>query len=73
MKWKNEPRIFVVEDNLIYQQLIAKVLESISLDICFYTTGEACLEDLVRNPDVIILDYQLDGQIDGLEIGRAHV
>jgi two-component system OmpR family response regulator len=61
------PTIFVVEDNLIYQQLIARELESLNPDIHFYTMGESCLEELDKNPSVIILDYNLDGKINGLD------
>ena len=62
-----EPTIFVVEDNLLYQQLIAKELESVSNDIHFYTKGESCLQELYKNPTVVILDYNLDGEINGLD------
>ena len=61
------PRIFIVEDNLLYQQLIARELQSLSGDIHFYTKGENCLEDLDKDPSVIILDYNLDGLMNGLD------
>ena len=67
MEFNNSPVIFVVEDNLIYQLLIAKQLESLNGTLHFYTTGEACLRDLDRNPCLIILDYNLDGQLSGLD------
>lgn len=35
-----------------------------------FETGEACLANLERNPDVIILDYYLSG-INGLETLKA--
>lgn len=63
----HQPVIFVVEDNLIYQSLIAKELESISKDIHFYTNGESCLDELDKNPSVIVLDYNLDGEMNGLD------
>ena len=63
----NQPVIFVVEDNLIYQSLIAKELESVSNNIHFYTNGEACVDDLDKQPSVIVLDYNLDGEMNGLD------
>ena len=39
MQLRQQPVIFVVEDNVIYQSLIAKELESLSSNIHFYTTG----------------------------------
>jgi DNA-binding NtrC family response regulator len=61
------PTIFVVEDNLIYQALIAKELESLNGDIHFYTDGESCIADLEKNPAILVLDYNLDGIINGLD------
>lgn len=60
-------KIFIVEDNLIYQQLIAKELEPISGDIHFFTKGESCVAALDLNPSVIVLDYNLAGQMNGLD------
>jgi CheY-like chemotaxis protein len=59
--------IFIVEDNLLYQQLIARELESFGGQLFFYTTGEHCLANLCRRPSIVVLDYNLDGEINGLE------
>src|SRR6195952_5463929 len=60
--------IIVVEDNLFYQQLIAKQLESISTKIHFFTNGEECLENLTAcKADLIVLDNNLEGTMTGLE------
>lgn len=60
--------IFVVEDNLIFQQLIAKQLESLSYAIKFFTHGEDCINELkIATPDVIVLDNSLAGTMSGLE------
>jgi CheY-like chemotaxis protein len=67
MELNEHPVIFVVEDNLIYQNLIAKELESISPNIHFYTTGEACVNELDKQPSVIVLDYNLEGEMNGLD------
>ncbi|HEY4209024.1 MAG TPA: response regulator [Puia sp.] len=67
MELREQPVIFVVEDNLMYQGLIAKELESISKNLHFYTTGESCLDNLDKHPVVIVLDYNLDGELNGLD------
>jgi CheY-like chemotaxis protein len=67
MELNQQPVIFVVEDNLIYQNLIAKELESVSRNIHFYTNGESCLDDLAKKPSVIVMDYNLDGKLNGLD------
>ena len=59
--------IFIVEDNLLYQQLIARELEAFGGQFYFYTTGEHCIANLCRRPSIVVLDYNLDGEINGLE------
>ena len=51
----------------MYQTLIAKELESIGGNLHFYTTGEACLVDLDKKPSVIVMDYNLEGEMTGLD------
>jgi two-component system, OmpR family, response regulator len=58
--------IFIVEDNLLYQQLIARELEGFG-PLFFYTTGEHCIANICRRPSIVVLDYNLDGEINGLE------
>ena len=67
MEPMQRPKIFIVEDNLLYQQLIAREMESISDDITFYTKGEHCVENLYQQPAIIILDYNLEGDMNGLD------
>ncbi|HEY4286944.1 MAG TPA: response regulator [Puia sp.] len=67
MELSQQPVIFVVEDNVIYQSLIARELESLSSNLHFYTTGESCISELDKHPTVIVLDYNLDGQMNGLD------
>ena len=64
---QSAPGIFIVEDNLMNQQLIAREMESFGGRISFYTTGEDCLADLDLHPSIVVLDYNLDGEINGLE------
>jgi two-component system OmpR family response regulator len=59
--------IFIVEDNLLYQQLIARELEDFGGPLFFYTTGEHCLANICRRPSIVVLDYNLDGELNGLE------
>jgi CheY-like chemotaxis protein len=67
MELTQQPVIFVVEDNLIYQGLIAKELETLSTNLHFYTNGESCLLDLDKHPSIIVMDYNLDGEMNGLD------
>lgn len=63
-----QPKIFVVEDNPVYQTLILKQLESISQDIQLFSKGENFLSELNTQPDLVILDYHLEGVINGYDI-----
>ncbi len=53
-------RIFVVEDNLIQQNLIQYAME-LNPDHTIYTfrTGQECIDNLHLNPQIISLDYNL--------------
>src|SRR5690349_21777609 len=68
MEFNQQPVIFVVEDNVIYQSLIAKELESLSTNTHFYTNGESCIIDPdEKRPSVIVLVYNVDGAMNGLD------
>ena len=58
----NTIKLFLVDDDALYlKSLEIEFLEHADFTIETYATGELCLENLSHNPDVIILDYQLDG------------
>ena len=65
-------KLFLVDDDSLYLKLLEiEFLQHADFDIETYPTGELCLENLSHNPDVIILDYYLDGinknAINGIE------
>jgi DNA-binding NtrC family response regulator len=66
-------KIFLVDDDALYLKLLEiELLEHGDFDIQTYSTGELCLENLEQTPDVIILDYELNGidkkAMNGLDI-----
>jgi CheY-like chemotaxis protein len=63
-----QPKIFLVEDNPVYQTLILKQLENISQDIQVFSRGEDFLSEQHMQPDLVILDYHLEGAINGYDI-----
>ncbi|MBS1947286.1 MAG: response regulator [Bacteroidetes bacterium] len=67
MDLNKSPKIFVVEDSPFYQSMILKILEPISNDIHAYSKGEDCLKELDQNPAIVIMDYRLEGNINGLD------
>jgi len=64
-------RILVVEDNVVQQVLLRRVLsEYWGHDVIISTTGELALETLEKTPvDLILLDIQLPG-MDGFEVSQ---
>jgi DNA-binding response OmpR family regulator len=68
MKMNPDPKIFVVEDNPMYQALVMKELSALSSDIRVFSTGENFLDQISENPDVVILDYNLEGHINGYDV-----
>ena len=62
MKNDNKIKLFLVDDDAVYLKLLEiEFLHNADFDIETYATGELCIENLGHNPDVIILDYRLDG------------
>lgn len=55
-------KIFLVDDDSVYLKLLEiELLSQGDFDIETYATGELCMEKLSHSPDVIVLDYYLDG------------
>ncbi len=65
---KNEKRVklFLVDDDALFLKLLEiEFLEYADFDIETYSTGERCLAHLSHAPDIVFLDYHLDGIVDG--------
>ena len=59
---KEKIKIFLVDDDAVFlKSLEIDFLESADFIIETYVTGEQCMDYLIHTPDVIILDYMLDG------------
>ena len=55
-------RIFLVDDDAMYLKLLEiEFLENADFIIETFATGELCIANLNHKPDIIILDYYLDG------------
>jgi len=54
----NNPRlIFMVDDDPFINKLVEKKFSSLGFTVNTFETGEDCLKELYRKPDIIILDY----------------
>jgi len=68
-------KIFIVEDEELFANLLKDYLmRKTPHEVQLFTTGEAAMEEMHQQPDVIILDYYLNSKdkeaADGLEILR---
>lgn len=72
MNTTNKIKLFLVDDDALFlKSLEIEFLDHADFEIETYSTGELCLANLSNKPDVIILDYHLDGidknAINGME------
>jgi DNA-binding NarL/FixJ family response regulator len=62
MKPLKKIQIFLVDDDVLFlKSMEIDFLQHSNYKIETYATGELCVENLSHKPDIIILDYQLDG------------
>ena len=62
MKNGNRIKLFLVDDDAVFlKSLEIEFLQHADFVIETFATGELCIENLSHEPDVIILDYHLDG------------
>ena len=62
MNTSDKIKLFLVDDDALFlKSLEIDFLEHANFEIETYSTGELCLANLSNKPDVIILDYHLDG------------
>ena len=59
---KEKIKLFLVDDDALFlKSLEIEFLQHADFTIETFATGELCVEKLSHGPDVIILDYHLDG------------
>jgi two-component system OmpR family response regulator len=62
MKAENKIKIFLVDDDVLFlRSLELEFLQHGDFSIETFISGELCVESLSHQPDLIILDYLLDG------------
>ncbi len=62
MKKNEKIKIFLVDDDAVFLKLMKiEFLAHADFEIETFATGELCVKHLSHDPDVIVLDYHLDG------------
>ena len=53
--------VFIVDDDMIYLNTIRKKISNFNYSVYTFTSGEECIDYLSVKPDLVLLDYHLDG------------
>lgn len=62
MQPNDKIKLFLVDDDALFLKMLEiEFLDTADFVIETYASGELCIENLDKNPDLIILDYRLDG------------
>ncbi|MBN4061970.1 MAG: response regulator [Flavobacteriales bacterium] len=69
MKKQNQLSIFLVEDDPLYASALQYDLKSESkYKIRVFPSGEDCLKNIKADPDIVLLDYFLKGDLNGIGV-----
>jgi DNA-binding NtrC family response regulator len=62
MNNENQIKLFLVDDDAVFlKSLEIEFIENANFSIETFTSGETCMASVSALPDIIILDYHLDG------------
>lgn len=62
MKTEDKIKLFLVDDDAMFlKSLEIEFFQNADFEIETFSTGELCMENISKNPDVVILDYHLNG------------
>jgi two-component system OmpR family response regulator len=77
MKQSSEITIFLVDDDTLFRKALEhQLLHALKYNVHIrsFSTGEDCMKQLAESPDIIILDYFLNGSrpdaMDGMQVLR---
>ena len=64
--------IFTVDDQLVFSNILKSEIQDATSMVHIFLNGEDCLEAMYLIPDVVILDYELDGddRMNGIQVLR---
>ena len=70
---KDQPLIYLVDDDTVFLTLIQSELSSMGeVKTRTFASGESCLKQMHKNPCMVVLDYELAGEdpdvMNGVEV-----
>lgn len=65
-------KVFIVEDELIIAKVFEKLLKNEGNEVSLFRSGEDVVEHILNNnkPELIIMDVQLKGKLNGFETAK---
>jgi len=55
-------KLFIVEDDPMFAEMLKDYLKSKpQWEVVYFSNGEDCVKEAYQDPDVVIIDYHLDG------------
>ncbi len=63
-------KIYVLDDDPTYRKMLVCYLEVLGHQVRGFQTADECLANLDGNPDLILLDHNLEGEQKGVDILR---
>lgn len=63
-------KICVLDDDQVYRKMLVCYIESLGHHATGFQTADECLESLRENPDLVLLDHNLEGEQKGVDILR---
>lgn len=62
MKSQNKVKVFLVDDDSLFLKLLSlEFIQNGNFEVHTFASGELCLAHLSDHPDLIVLDYHLNG------------
>lgn len=69
---EKSPHVFIVEDDPIFSEIVKHGLEENNYSqIEAFSSGQQCIDNLHKMPEIVLLDYNLDDAIDGLHVLKS--
>jgi len=69
---QNKQVVFIVDDQPLFANILKEELENNSTAVYLFTSGEECIANLDKKPNIIVLDYELDDgsnkQMNGIDV-----
>ncbi|MGP8215502.1 MAG: response regulator [Bacteroidia bacterium] len=68
METSDKIKIFLVDDDVMFTESLKHLLSEDRAEIKSFTTGEECIKYLDEEPEIIILDYSLNNEMNGVQV-----